>query len=271
MSIFADNIRYLRGQLKLSQKAVAEHLNITRGRYAKYEDGMSEPPLDLLVSISKYYHISIDLLLSVSISKYPLETIISLPDNRIVLPVSVDTAGANRIEIIPHTASMGYLNGYSDPEYIENLQTLSLPFLRNGNFRAFPASGDSMPPYNDGTYIIGKYVEGAEFMTVGRTYVFVTRSEGITYKRYNGRSAQGLIVSADNTFYRPYEILLTDLFEIWEFACSINTHEYQEDEFTQQKVQEMFRTVIEDINKLKNKSEVNPKFSSKKSNISNLL
>lgn len=41
------------------------------------------------------------------------------------------------------------LLGFRVCEYIESLQTISLPFLRNGTFRAFPVEGDSMPPYND--------------------------------------------------------------------------------------------------------------------------
>ena len=62
MSILPDNMRYMRAQLNLSQQKVADSLIITRGRYAKYEDGASEPPIDLLVRISKYFKISIDLI-----------------------------------------------------------------------------------------------------------------------------------------------------------------------------------------------------------------
>jgi len=56
----------------------------------------------------------------------------------IVLPIRVDSDGNNEIEIIPQKASMGYLNGYGDPEYIEGLETISLPFLKavsSGSFR----------------------------------------------------------------------------------------------------------------------------------------
>lgn len=225
MSIFSDNIRYMRNQLRLSQQKVADELLITRGRYAKYEDAASEPPIDILLKISRYFRVSIDLLVTVDIRKYPLESIIKLPDNRIVLPVTMNRMGENTIEIIPHRASMGYLQGYSDPGYFEGLQTISLPFLRNGKYRAFPAEGDSMPPYADGTYIVGKFIENSEFMKPGRSYVFITRSEGITFKRFSGKTENGLIVAADNAYYQPYEILLTDLFEIWEFACSINMEE----------------------------------------------
>lgn len=226
MSILSDNIRYLRGQLNLSQQKVADQLLLPRSRYAKYEDSASDPPLETLLKISRFYKVSIDLLITVDIRKYPLDAIVKLPDNRIVLPVVVDTLGENKIEIIPHKASMGYLNGYSDPEYIESLQSISLPFLRNGKFRAFPVSGDSMPPYNDGTFIVGKFIEHPDLMTKNRTYLLVTRNEGMTYKRYVDKTASGLLVSADNSFYQPYEIKLTDIYEIWEFACAINTEEF---------------------------------------------
>lgn len=251
MSVFSDNIRFLRVGRKYSQQAVADELHITRGRYAKYEDGANEPPMELLVKISKYYKISIDLLLTVDVRKYPLDKIVALPDNRIVLPVAVNAHGENTIEIIPHKATMGYLNGYSDPEYIESLQTLSLPFLRNGKYRAFPAGGDSMPPFRDGTFIIGKYLDGIEHLKSGRTYVFVTLNEGITYKRFQENRGQALLVRADNTSYEPYEIALANILEIWEFAGSIGTREYEADEFSGQTVRDMFLEIKHHIKTLK--------------------
>src|SRR5690606_4336144 len=143
MSLLSENIRYLRSQLGHSQQKVADNLIITRGRYSKYEDGATEPPLDILLKISRYYHVSIDLLLSVDLRKISLKEIMKLADNRILLPITVNRRGENKIEIVPHKASMGYLASYADPEYIENLQTISLPFLGMGKFRAFPVEGDS--------------------------------------------------------------------------------------------------------------------------------
>src|SRR5699024_9416849 len=183
MSYLAENIRYLRRELKVSQQKVADDLAITRGRYAKYEDGASEPPLEILLKIARYYHVSIDLLVSVDLRRIPLKEILELPDNRIILPITVDNSGDNKIEIIPHKASIGYLHGYSDPEYIESLQNISLPFLKTGKYRAFPVEGDSMPPHKEGSFIVGRYVEQLKELKVGRTYVWITRNEGITYKR----------------------------------------------------------------------------------------
>ena len=251
MSIFADNIRYLRGQLKRSQQNIADELLITRGRYAKYEDAASEPPLELLIRISRFYKISIDLLLSVDLKKYPIDKILSLPDNRIVLPIRVNSGGDKQIEIIPHRASMGYLSGYSDPEYIESLQTISLPFLRNGNFRAFPVEGDSMPPFNEGTYIVGQYVESIKELTKGKTYIFITRNEGITYKRYQGRDSNGITVAADNEFYEPYQIKNSEILEIWQYAASINTQELGSSSLDASSIKEMFFSLKKEIAELK--------------------
>lgn len=253
MSILSDNLRFLRDKQNLSQQKISDTLLITRSRYVKYEDGTSEPPIEILLRISKYFSISIDLLVSVDIRKYPLEEMLNLPDNRILIPITVDSSGNNQIEIIPQKASMGYLNGYSDPDYIESLQTISLPFLRNGKFRAFPADGDSMPPYKDGTFIVGKYVENLADLKTDKTYVFITTNDGITYKRFQFHERNFICVKSDNNFYEPLKIPLADIKEIWEFACSINTQEYDPDEFSGQNMKEMFLELKEDINQLKEK------------------
>ena len=250
MSIFSDNIRFLRGQLNLSQQKVADQLLITRARYSKYEEGASEPPLEILLKISKYHKISIDLLISIDVRKYPLDEIVNLPDNRIVLPIKVDSSGDNKIEIVPQKAQMGYLAGYNDPEFIESLQHMSLPFLRNGKYRAFPVEGDSMPPYNDGSFLLGKYVESKESLKVGRTYIFIT-SEGIVYKRFAKQSKTASFVSSDNVFYKPYEIEWKDVLEIWEFAGSVNSKELQFPKSETAEIREMFFELKKDIESLK--------------------
>jgi len=253
MSILSENMRYLRSQTGTSQQKTADALVITRGRYAKYEDGASEPPVELLIKISRYFHVSIDLMVSTDLRKIPLREIMELPDNRILLPVKVHHNGENIIEIIPHKASMGYLSGYADPEYIENLQTISLPFLGAGTYRAFQVEGDSMPPYKDGAFIIGKYLEKATDLKKGKSYLFVTRSEGITYKRLVKTEEEAVTVPADNLFYEPYSIPLADIFEIWEYACSIATEEFTKEDFNtdQQQIIEMLKELKKEVNELK--------------------
>lgn len=221
MSVFSDNIRLLRGKSGKTQRQLSQQIAINTSRYISYESGRSKPPVDILIRISRLFHVSIDLLLSVDLRKYPLEDMLKLPDNRIVLPVVVDQSGNESIEIVPQKATMGYLRGYSDPGYIESLDRISLPFLKNGKFRAFPADGDSMPPFKDGSFIIGKYMEGIDDLKSGNTYIFITINDGITYKRLKSKNNDSITVAADNTFYEPYDIPLEEIVEVWQYASGI--------------------------------------------------
>jgi hypothetical protein len=49
------------------------------------------------------------------------------------------SSGSNRISCYPKVKA-GY-GGYADPEYIEQLQQISLPFLGVGKYRGFPVEG----------------------------------------------------------------------------------------------------------------------------------
>ena len=182
--------------------------------------------------------------------KYTLEKMMQLPDNRTILPITVDERGENKIEIIPAKAQMGYLQGYSDPEYIEKLQTISLPFLRNGKFRAFPASGDSMPPFKDGAYIIGKYIENIDDLKENRSYVFVTLNDGISYKRFKSKNEKAVTVAADNSFYKPYEIPFHEIIEIWQYASGIFPEDFEPDHFENHNLKDMFLELRKDIRNL---------------------
>jgi transcriptional regulator with XRE-family HTH domain len=229
MSLFSDNIRHLRVKKDVSQEVVAEGLSITRDSLAKYEQGKSQPPYETLIKLSHYYHVSIDLLLTADIRKVDMDGLMQLEDNRILLPITVDSKGENIIEVVPHKARAGYLNTYSDPEFIEGLQHVSLPFLGSGKFRAFPVEGDSMPPHKEGSFIIGRYVEQLEQTSDGKTYIFLTRDQGIVYKRLN-KNGNKLMLQSDNTFYEPYIVKASDVLEIWEYACSIATKEFEPDD-----------------------------------------
>jgi transcriptional regulator with XRE-family HTH domain len=226
MSIFAENIRFLRDQKKITQQKIANDLLITRERYAKYEDGKSEPPIEILLRMSKYHKISIDLLVSIDIRKYPLDKMVNLPGNKILLPVVVDPEGNKYIEIVPQKASMGYLNGFSDPEYIESLPRIQLPFLGHGIFRGFMADGDSMPPFTDGTCVIGEYVEQLDDLKKGKEYMFIT-TEGYTFKTFSKKNKTSLTVAADNTYYKAYDIPLKDVVQIWRYVRGILPQDYK--------------------------------------------
>lgn len=186
MSKIASNIRFLRQLKGLSQEQLADELSITRSRVGGYEEGRNEPPIDLLIRLSEFFHIAIDALVRGDLKKTNLDGLMKVGKNRILFPILIDNEGNDMVELIPLKASAGYTRGYADPEYIEKLPKMKLPFLPTGKFRAFPIRGDSMPPIREGSFVICKYLEKFEEMKPGNTYVVVTRDDGLAYKRIMG-------------------------------------------------------------------------------------
>lgn len=249
----ANNIRFLRQLKGLSQEQMADELEITRSRIGGYEEGRNEPPIDLLIKLSEYFHIAIDALIKGDLKKTNPDALMKIGKNRILFPVIIDSEGDDMIELIPVKASAGYLRGYSDPDYIEHLPRMKLPFLPVGKHRAFPIKGDSMPPLKDGSFVIGKYLEKLDEMKDGHTYVVVTKDDGLSYKRlHNLNKKEGTVeLVSDNKMYQPYKVKLEEVLELWEYTCSINIGNYKDDELNLDSIMNMLRGLKIEIEHIK--------------------
>ena len=62
MNTLPNVLKELRKSKGMTQKEVAQELNITDRTYGHYETGKREPSIDMLIEIAKYYNISIDVL-----------------------------------------------------------------------------------------------------------------------------------------------------------------------------------------------------------------
>jgi transcriptional regulator with XRE-family HTH domain len=254
-NFIAKNIKFLRSLKKLSQEELSEELNITRAQVSTYERESSAPSIPIMLKLSKYFEIPIDILIKNDISKAGTTSFIELRNQRVLFPITVDEDNENLIEVVPVKASAGYLSGYDDPEYIEQLQKIKLPFLPSGKHRAFPIKGDSMLPMKDGSFVIGKFIEDKADIKTGRTYILVTVNDGMVYKRITNtiNVDQNLILNSDNKFYESYKIPIEDVLEVWEYACSINTQEYTADELKISSILNMFNELGIELEALKGK------------------
>jgi len=139
--------------------------------------------------------------------------------------VAVDDQGVDSIPLVPQKAAAGYLNGYADGEYIQELPQFRLPNLPKGStHRAFELIGDSMLPLLPGTIVIGRYVEDWRDIKSGNTYVLLTQQEGVVYKRVFNyiEESQKLFLVSDNRTYSPYEVAIDEVLEIWEAKAFIS-------------------------------------------------
>jgi len=218
-----ENIRFLRKQLGLTQDQFAQQLDIKRSLVGAYEEGRAEPRLELLQKMASLGGYSVDMLIGKDISQMkPYEK--KNQQGKDVVVVTIDENNRNNIELVPVKAAAGYLNGYADPEYIKELPRFKLPILKQGTYRAFEISGDSMLPIMPGTIVVGEWVDDINSIKNGKPYILVTGREGIVFKRlFNYLQESGkLFLVSDNRQYTPYQIDGADVIEIWSAKAYIS-------------------------------------------------
>lgn len=224
MSYLASNLRFLRKQKGITQNDLADQLDVQRTMISAYEDGRSEPKLATLTKLSEILEVGIEELLDHDIENLGRKALQKRGIN--ILTIAADDSDRENITLVGQKASAGYLNGYADPVYMESLPQFHLPNLsRQATYRAFELVGDSMLPLIPGTIVIGSYVEQLKQIKSGRTYVLVTQTEGVVYKRvFNYLEENGkLFLVSDNDQYKPYEVRGEDVLEIWEAKAFIST------------------------------------------------
>src|ERR1700744_3806166 len=218
MSKISSNIKYLRKKKALTQQQFADELGIKRSLVGAYEEERAEPKYDLLKKIASFFDVSVDDFINEDIDDKWAPKPKGNPANLRILTISVDKEDNENIEMVPMKASAGYLNGYADPEYVAQLPKFYLPMFKNGTFRAFEIKGDSMLPLPSGTTIIAEYVENWSDVKTGDTYVVVSKSDGIVYKRAGNKfkESKKLKLVSDNPVYEPYDINGDDILELWK-------------------------------------------------------
>ena len=217
----ADNLKYLRKKRKISQQELSETFGIARTTLGDYERGKTEPNLDMLVKFAQFYEVKIDDLIQTNLSHRELE-IIKNRDLR-VLAISVDKDEREQVELVETKAEAGYLESFSDPEYIKDLPKISFPNMPSGTFRGFEIHGDSMLPMESGSIVIASYVERLDEVKEGRTYIVVSKDDGLVYKRVRKQEDKNaLILVSDNEQYLPYEIDYDNIAELWQYYAHLS-------------------------------------------------
>lgn len=135
--------------------------------------------------------------------------------------ITVDRDNEDKMILIPQKVAAGYLGNIADPEWVEEQPTISLPDMPRGKTtRAFEIEGDSMlPHFHEGAYVGCTFVENLDLIKEGYVYIVVT-DDGVTMKRVFKRGTALRLVS-DNSHYKPFEIPLKDVREIWKVHRAI--------------------------------------------------
>lgn len=211
MSIANKNLKYLRKLRGLTQEEFAQKLRIKRSLLGAYEEERAEPRIEILEIVADMFKLTLDDLLRKDVSDTKTNYIARRRAQKM-------SAGRNEIPFVPVKAAAGYLNGYADPEFIDELNTFTLPMLAGGDYRAFEIVGDSMMPTPSGSVIVGEKVQTLDEVKSNQTYIVVSKTDGIVYKRImkNARQKNKLTLVSDNPTYQPYQVSSEDILEVWQ-------------------------------------------------------
>jgi transcriptional regulator with XRE-family HTH domain len=217
MAISNQNMKYLRKLRGWTQEEFAQKLRIKRSLLGAYEEERAEPRIDVLEVVCDIFKLTLDDILRKDLSDNK--------GNYLARRRAMKLAGGRPdIPFVPVKAAAGYMAGYADPDFIDELNTFTLPMLSGGNYRAFEIIGDSMLPTPSGSVIVGEKVDNLENVKNNTACIVVSRNEGIVYKRVqkNGRQRNKLTLVSDNPSYHPYTVNADDVVEMWQAQVVIS-------------------------------------------------
>lgn len=212
MSQAGQNLKYLRKLRGWTQEEFAAKMGIKRSLVGAYEEERADPRLDVLEIVSEMFKLSLDELLLKDLSNQSGSYLSKRRQQKMA------SAERNLIHFVPVKAAAGYLAGYADSDFIDELNTFTLPMLSSGNYRAFEIIGDSMLPTPSGSIIVGEKVDNnLDSIKNNQSYIVVSRNEGIVYKRIvkNNKAKNKLTLISDNPQFQPYQVNAEDIIELW--------------------------------------------------------
>jgi DNA-binding XRE family transcriptional regulator len=246
-----NNLLTFRQELNLSKRAMAQILDVHEGNYGRMEKGdLNISPLTILKfqkqfpSINpewwaynkepKSYEQKVRLL--TGSSKYSNARSLGATettDNEDTQFVEISQGRYRmKVKLVPEYAYAGYLSGYADPEFLEELPVheVIVNQIHRGKYQAFEIAGDSMDDGSiksipDGTIVTGREIQRQHWVNKLHThrwpnFIFVHKSEGIVCKQIAHQDLiTGILtlrsINPDRETYPDFDVQMDDLLQIF--------------------------------------------------------
>lgn len=239
------NVKELRTKHKLSQDQLSTLTGIPKGRIAMWEYRNSQPKHQDFEVLSNFFDkydnkmLSINKKLKTNDNKsYEVESIGVINEDKTPYISSGNQfidIGKNKMQmlvpLINTYAYAGYLSGYADQEYIEELPKFPIIVERNhqGTYRAFKVKGDSMD--NDtrkaicaGDIVVARKIEKHHWKSKlhikqWKNFVIV-HEDGIVIKEIIEHDVEAgtitcMSLNPDKEFYPNFKLHLSTVFELY--------------------------------------------------------
>jgi transcriptional regulator with XRE-family HTH domain len=208
MNYFSKNLTYLRKSNELSQAEIANKLGFkTHSRLSNYENGISEPDLEILNRLSEFYKIPIDDLIKRDISEYPTDVF----NTQNTVEEKESGYFKKSIPLISIDAAAGYSKG--DIQHLDvNIENYVVPEFNKKADYLIRISGTSMSPkYFNGDLVACKSIPTHSFIQWGKVYVLDTIQGPLCKRLYESKKDGCVTAVSDNDLYPPIEIPIIDI------------------------------------------------------------
>jgi hypothetical protein len=128
-----------------------------------------------------------------------------------------------------------------------------MPFLsREKKYRTFQIVGDSMLPIPTGSWVTGEFIQNWHLLRDGQAYIILTIEDGIVFKVVENhiKDEGKLRLYSLNSLYKPYEIDIKEVREIWKFVHYISS-EMPETNQPRQNLERAVADIKRDVEHLK--------------------
>jgi phage repressor protein C with HTH and peptisase S24 domain len=219
---FSERLKEIRKKVSLTQEDFALELGINRGAYKNYENGTSEPNIEVLKCISSRFKVDLNWLI---LGQKPDLKPDLMPDLNINVSLNPNLPENGRYNVILLEGVSALANPSGIPSQIQVMpdRLLWLPQLPLGRtYFAISVDGDSMQPfYQHSDTIVIAPAAGSEFRE-DRIYVCVLRDNTTIIKRLRwcrfGQYKGSIECVSENPRYSPIHIdpaEIHTLYEIW--------------------------------------------------------
>lgn len=262
-----QRLKYIRVLLHLSQKKMAEDLQISQSTLSQIENDHYTISIDSLENLQDKHGLNCNWFVSGRGNVFLIPESEDIEEVReSIFEETIPFKGkkkkkndASDIPLIDANAKAGYVKNSGSPEYMRTLEVYQIPgFEIADNHRIFQVEGDSMEPtLKSGDFVICDLYESAEDISNGELVVLVSE-EGIFTKRIytNADDPTYYILKSDNPDYQPFLVKTVDIMEIWKVEGLVTRNLYQTVRVDEKKISRLehdVETLKEQLKKLLDK------------------
>jgi transcriptional regulator with XRE-family HTH domain len=225
MSKVGKNIKKIRSVKKMSQAEFAQLFQLARPSVGAYEEGRSEPKIETLIEIAKYFKISVDALLTKELTineLYKFDIFSATDKNKKTSKEETILRDKDSVKeetpLVLIESAMEYIVNHTKKDFINSLPSFQFPFTQFEKTRAFQVDGKEMEYENCGIHhqdiLLCDRIKPEDTLEVGSIYVLVT-NDAIRVRRLSNME-KNLTFKANDPSFDILHYSRNALLEIWK-------------------------------------------------------